>query len=94
MKPKQFIAQAIQELETKIADHIGRHVNQFPIRTRKIGLIVFGIVVGTFCFLLTLGFIGNDDSKRAIPHHRLSIPKDIYSPLTDSIYQMRSDSIK
>lgn len=93
MKPKKLITHAFQEVESKIANRIGGYVNRFPIRTRKIGLIVFGIVIGTFCFLLIIGFIGNADSKNAIRQDQLSIPKDIYTPAIDSVYRSRFDSI-
>jgi hypothetical protein len=84
MSLKKFIKDSATDVQTKLCDKAGQFVNRYSLRQRKIGLVVFGLIAGTFCFLLIMGIIGSEDSAKAIQVDSISRPKSIYG-LSDSL---------
>lgn len=80
----------------RLTNKANAYVNTHSKRKLKIGLVVFALIVSAFCFLLTVGIIGNDNAS-ALQIDSISRPKDIRGMAVDSLESWKSkafDSLK
>lgn len=85
MSLKKFVKDSVNDVQSKLCDKAGQFVNRYSVRQRKIGLLTFGLLAGTFCFLLLMGIVGSEDSAKAIQVDSISRPKHIYGLSVDSL---------
>ena len=84
----KHIAGIVQELQQRTADTLGRRINRYSLRQKKIGFFAIGFMIGTFCFFLVIGTIGNDHSSKALQIDTITMPKDITTFKWDSLKQV------
>lgn len=78
MNWKDMFKSIIQKHQQNIADQVNNRINQYSVKQKRIGLVVFGLTVGIFCFLLILGMVGTTESGQAIRIDSISTAKDIH----------------
>lgn len=83
----------IQGTQQKVADTASRQINKYTVRQRKIGLVVFGLVSGIFCFLLIIGVVGNDGARQSLQIDSISVPQKINPFSMDSLRSLPSKVI-
>lgn len=92
MNWKENIKNTVKNHQNILAARIGKHINRYSVRRRQIGLVVFGLTIGIFCFLLIMGVIGTDESH-VLKVDSISIPKKINSFSMDSMRSLPSKMI-
>lgn len=93
MNLKEELLNFIQRKQRKTADFIGQRINQYPARKLKIGLVMAGLMIGTFCFLLIIGVIGTTESGHVLQIDSISVPQKLNPFSMDSLRSLPSKVI-
>ena len=74
---KQSFSETVKQTIKPMTDYLNRQVNNRSTRTKKVGLLLFGVITSGICFLLIAQSLRTTTKLPNQSHDKITLPKKI-----------------
>lgn len=90
---KPSFSEKMKQRVRAMTDRLNRQVNNRSTRTKKVGLLLFGIITSGICFLLITQSLTTTTRLPSQSHDKMTLPKNITPELESSERPMTEEEI-